>query len=141
MDKVNVSNIKIIPLKRIYNKNGDIFHGLKKTDTGFKSFEEVYFSRVNYKAIKGWKKHLEMTMNLIVPFGNVKFVFMDSSGAYRTEIIGESNYSRLIIPPGFWFGFQGLSKSYSIVTNIANREHDPTEVKRKSIDEIEFKWI
>ena len=27
-------------------------------------------------SIKGWKKHLEMTMNLIVPLGMVRFVFL-----------------------------------------------------------------
>jgi hypothetical protein len=39
-----------------------------------------------------------------------------------------------------WIGFQGLSASGSILLNIANIEHNPAEVDKKNIEEIEFNW-
>ena len=55
-----------------------MYHAIKKTDIGFLSFGEAYFSSVEYKLIKGWKKHKKMTLNFIVPIGKIKFVIHDS---------------------------------------------------------------
>ena len=43
----------------------------------YNGFGELYFSEVNFGEIKAWKKHKKMVMNLIVPCGEVKFVFFD----------------------------------------------------------------
>jgi len=37
-------------------------------------------------------------------------------------------------------GFQGLSDSGSILLNIANIEHNPREVDKKNLEQIEFNW-
>ena len=65
----------ISELNQIYNPKGDILHALKKSDSSFNNFGEAYFSFVKYNQIKGWKKHTKMNMNLIVPVGEIKFVF------------------------------------------------------------------
>ena len=141
MDKVSIENIKKIPLQVFPNENGNVYHALKKTDPGYFEFGEVYFSRININSIKAWKRHREMTMNLVVPLGEVKFIFLDSFGNFRKEIIGEKNYFRLTVPPMIWFGFKGLSKPYSIVSNIANIVHDPNEAERLPLDKIKYDWI
>ena len=69
MDKVIIRK-----LNQIKNSDGDIYHVFKKTDKEFKDFGEAYFSFINQGCIKGWKKHKEMTLNLVVPIGKVKFV-------------------------------------------------------------------
>ena len=61
-------------LKQIMSEDGAVFHAMKDTDKGFAGFGEAYFSTVKQGRIKGWKKHREMTMNLVVIFGCVKFV-------------------------------------------------------------------
>jgi dTDP-4-dehydrorhamnose 3,5-epimerase len=84
-----------------------------------------------------------MTMNLIVPFGQVKFVFCNvqsQSEVFRIEEIGDHNYARLTVPPGIWFGFQGLKVNASLVLNIADIPHDPCEVRRLSEPEINYNW-
>ena len=53
---------------------------------------------------------------------------------------GDNNYSRLTVPPGIWFGFQGLKVDASLVLNIANIPHDPFEVKRIHKSEINYNW-
>ena len=73
-----------------------------------------------------------MTMNLIVVSGDIKFYFTDGLDVYDIYTVGESNYSRLTVPPQVWFGFTGLSSQTSILCNLADIEHDPNEVERVS---------
>ena len=78
-----------------------------------------------------------------MPLGEVRFVLFDDRYNRQTfeEItLSVENYSRLTIPPKIWFGFQGLSKTNSLILNIADIEHDPNEVDRKEIEEISYNW-
>ena len=143
MGSVSLSDILVTPLARIAADGGDVMHALKNNDPEYGGFGEAYFSWLEHRRVKAWKCHTEMTMNLIVPFGNVKFVFCDldsQSGDFRIEEIGDDNYVRLTVPPGIWFGFQGLQVNSSLVLNIANIPHDPCEVRRLSESEINYNW-
>ena len=46
----------------------------------------------------------------------------------------------MTVPPRVWFGFKGRSLPYSILLNIANIPHDPTEVEHRNIDEVNYSW-
>ena len=141
MVDVNLKTIKSNPQKRITTPNGDVLHVLKKTDEDFIRFGEIYFSWIEKGSVKAWKKHNSMTMNIVVPFGKVKFVFFDENSlTYRKEEIGEDNYTRLTIPPGLWFGFKDMTNDKSLITNIADIEHDKNEVHRLDINEIKYDW-
>ena len=59
---------------------------------------------------------------------------------YEEIIISPNTYLRLTVPPGIWFGFKGLGKHINLISNIADIEHDPSEVQRKSLSEIEYNW-
>ena len=135
-----LDTIKLTPLKRINVKGGDILHGLKSNEKTFKGFKEIYFSMIDNNSVKAWKRHLRMTMNLIVPIGDVEFVFSDEENNFRKEVIGNQKYSRITVPPGIWFGFKGLYYPYSLVTNIADICHDPSEIERKLINEYNYDW-
>jgi len=136
-----MNDIIITELKRIETIGGDVLHALKKNDSGYNSFGEAYFSCIDYNSIKAWKMHKNMTLNLIVPIGNVKFVFLDSNKDLIQIIeIGEKNYMRITVPPKIWFGFKGMSKNTNLVLNIADLEHDPNEVERANLETFNFKW-
>lgn len=143
MGEINsLDSIIITPLSRIKVQGGDVLHGMKKSDLGFNEFGEAYFSIVEFNAVKAWKKHLTMTLNLVVPSGEVKFVFLAETGNYREIIIGESNYCRLTVPPNLWFGFVGQSEcSLNLVLNISDILHDPNEVVRADKNSFNYKWI
>ena len=129
-------------LSRIPNDGGDVLHGIKKNEETYFGFGEAYFSSINKGKIKGWKLHKDMTMNLIVPSGTVKFVFFDEKLKSHQELtIGRINYCRVTVPPKIWFAFQGLDNKYpNLVFNFANLQHDPNEVMRKEINEIFYDW-
>jgi dTDP-4-dehydrorhamnose 3,5-epimerase len=139
---VNLDDVVVTSLNRIPTVGGDVLHALKLSDNGFIGFGEVYFSWINNGAIKAWKCHQLMTLNLVVPIGEVHFVFhlLDQKGDFRVEVIGENRYVRLTVPPGIWFGFQGIASGSSLLVNVADMEHKPDEVIRKSVPEFAYDW-
>ena len=141
---MNISDILVTPLRRIETIGGDVLHGMKQSDPGYAGFGETYFSWVSIDAVKAWKRHTQMTMNVVVPVGKVRFVFRcvnsEDVEEFRVEEIGEDRYVRLTVPPGIWFGFQGLGTPQSLVMNIASIPHDPNEVERMLLSDINYKW-
>ena len=139
-----MNELIITPLDIIKVNKGDVMHAMKSHDPGFSGFGEAYFSVVSYNAIKAWKRHHEMTLNLVVPVGKIRFVLFDDRKASNTQfqevIISKDNYCRLTVPPMVWIGFQGLSDNGSMLLNIADIEHNLHEVDKKNIDQIEFNW-
>ena len=86
MGTVSLNDILVTPLKRIHTIGGDVLHALKSSDTGFNGFGEVYFSWIDQSAIKAWKCHLRMTLNLMVPMGKVRFVFHLMNQKYMNSL-------------------------------------------------------
>jgi dTDP-4-dehydrorhamnose 3,5-epimerase len=137
---VTVFDIKSTPLKRIAVEGGDVLHALKIGEEGYVAFGEAYFSCIEFKAIKAWKRHLRMTLNLVVPVGMVQFVFIDGENQIREEFIGVDSYRRLTVPPGIWFGFRGAGNPSSILLNVADIKHDQNEIERKLISGFNYRW-
>ena len=141
MGEVTLSNIIVNPLTRIPTHGGDVMHAMKSCDKGYAGFGEAYFSLISKGAIKAWKRHSVMTMNLIVPVGRVRFVFYQDNGSlFRTEEVGTDRFVRLSVPPGIWFGFQGLAEPQSLILNIASIIHDPSEIERLPLTGINYDW-
>tara|TARA_Y100000741_G_scaffold361539_1_gene345717 strand:- start:532 stop:981 length:450 start_codon:yes stop_codon:yes gene_type:complete len=146
MGKINIEDVIITPLNKINNPKGDIFHGLKKSDDGFLGFGEAYFSIINNGEIKGWNRHKKMTLNLIVPFGEVTFVIYDtrnnsiSSGNYFRVDLSPSNYKRLTVPPRLWIAFKGINNKTNLILNISDMEHDSKEIEKLDLDQIDYNW-
>jgi dTDP-4-dehydrorhamnose 3,5-epimerase len=135
--------IKVIKTKIIKNSLGDILLFLKKKQIRNKkwTFKEAYFSKIKKNKIKAWKMHLKMTLNLIVAYGEVKFIFYsEKKNKFKKIILNQKNIRRLVVPPGIWFGFKGLFKKDSIILNIANEYSEKKEVLKKNIKEIKYNW-
>ena len=131
--------MKTKKFKIIKNKLGDIQKVISKKSQNFKGFGELYFSWVQNNYIKAWKKHKVMTLNLVVPFGKVEFLFYDEGfNNFKKIIISAENYKRITVPPDIWFGFKGQYEEFSLVVNCADIVHDPSEVDVKSILDIPF---
>ena len=141
---MTLATILLTPLSRIETTGGDVLHAMKQSDAGYGGFGEVYFSWVAVGAVKAWKRHMRMTMNIVVPVGQVRFVFRSANSgggsAFRVEEIGVDRYARITVPPGIWFGFQGLGTPQSLVLNIASIPHDPNEVERLALSEVKYAW-
>ena len=139
-----IKDLIITPLQVIDVPGGNVSHAIKKSSNGFVGFGEAYFSQINSGSIKAWKRHRLMTLNLIVVFGVIRFVIFDDRNSSKIQfqeiVISSENYSRLTIPPMLWVGFQGLSSGNSMLLNFANIEHDPSEIDKRKIEQIEYDW-
>ena len=135
-----MDGIIITPLEKIYHPKGDILKALKKTDDGFDNFGEAYFSEIYKGEIKGWKKHREMTLNLVVIIGEIKFViFNEKTKEFFSINISKSNYKRLTIKPGLFMAFKGIN-NHNMVLNIANIEHRTDETLNIDLNQIIYDW-
>ena len=136
---LKMNQIIIKQLKKIHIEEGEVLHALKSSEEEFHGFKEAYFSTIKKNKIKAWKRHLMMTMNLIIPVGRVQFNFYDNNKKLlKNTIVGEDNYCRITVPPMIWFGFKGLSSQTSYILNISNEPHDPLEVERKPLSFLNF---
>jgi dTDP-4-dehydrorhamnose 3,5-epimerase len=140
-----IDGVILTPLRQIQHPQGDVFHGMKKSDAGFAGFGEAYFSTVRKGDIKAWKKHLSMTLNIIVPTGEIRFVLFDdrpvspTKGATNEFTLSPDNYYRLTVPPQVWMAFQGLGDDNRLL-NIASMEHVPDEMERLPLTAIPYCW-
>ena len=127
-------------LKQIHNPKGDIYHAMKKSDDGFDGFGEAYFSTIHQGDIKGWKKHTKMTLNLVVPVGEIEFVIYDeNTKEFFSVKISQDNYQRLTVKPNLWTAFRGMQEN-SILLNLASIEHNPDEASNIEISKISYEW-
>lgn len=135
-----MDGVILTPLKQIHHPKGDIFHGMKKSDAGFDGFGEAYFSTIHQNDIKGWKKHTQMTLNLVVPVGEIEFVVYDeNTKEFFSTKISHNNYQRLTVKAGLWMAFRGV-KEDNILLNLASIEHNPKEAINIDLSEIKYEW-
>jgi dTDP-4-dehydrorhamnose 3,5-epimerase len=121
---------------------------MKRTDASFCGFGEVYFSTVNKGQIKAWKRHRNMTLNLVVPCGEIKFALYDdrtespTCGKFLEVVLSRDNYQRLTVAPMIWMGFKGISEGINLLLNIASIPHDPLEADRLDVHNkrIQYDW-
>ncbi len=136
-----IKGVSLTALRMIPHPKGEIKHGLKQSEASFDGFGEAYFSRILPNEIKGWKKHTQMTLNLIVPVGSVRFVvFSETENLFSEIVLGENNYKRLTVQPNLWLAFQGIGTDLNLLLNIANLEHDPKEAVNKALEKIPYNW-
>ena len=144
MDKLNIDDCFISPLKTIPKQGGYIKHGIKSSDFGYSGFGELYFSSIACGVVSDWKRHNRMTMNLLVPIGEIKFCLHDQrleSKTYGNHCcikLGLNNYFRLTVPPKIWVAFEGIGSYDNVLANVASLEHDINEVDREPIEKFYF---
>jgi dTDP-4-dehydrorhamnose 3,5-epimerase len=142
-----IEGLQIVPLRRIPDERGTVFHMLRASDPHFRQFGEIYFSSVYRDAIKGWHRHAEMTLNYACISGCVKLVVLDdregsvSRGESEEIFLGPDNYSLVVIAPGLWNGFKGMAE-VSVMANCSTHEHDPARSERLDpyVNELGYDW-
>ena len=142
-----IDGVVVVPLRRIPDERGTIFHMLRRTDPHFVEFGEIYFTSIYRGVIKGWHRHADMTLNYACIAGRVKLVLYDdragssSRGVLMERFLGPDDYSLVVIPPMVWTGFKGMSDT-SIVANCATHPHDPARTERidPADDVIPYDW-
>lgn len=137
-------------LRRIETSGGEVMKALHADEDDFLGLGEAYFSRVDPGCIRAWKRHNEMTVNVVVPVGHVRFVVAtprdtpDDATTFTVFDLGPDAaaghaYGRLTIEPGTWFGFMGGCDG-GLVLNLSNIVHRPDEADGKELGEFDYSW-
>ena len=107
--------ILFTPLELIKSELGSVRHAMRINATGYHGFEEVYFSSVNKNKIKGWKKHLRMTMNLVVCHGSVRFAVLSENNLKKASLylISGTELRKAYDPTELLGSVQGLERRKS----------------------------
>lgn len=147
MDQIKTPLPHTTHLDKFKSDKGDVKHGIKSSDKSFMGFGEAYFSSVRHDVTKGWKLHKNMTLNLIVPHGEINFIVHDGKNNKSlidpliNVTIGDNNYLRLTVPPGFWVAFKGVGKGSNLLLNIASIEHNPDESENRDLNFFKVKGL
>lgn len=147
MDSIvsHIDGVTLNPLKIIPGDKGSVLHALKSEEKSFISFGEAYFSTINFNEIKGWKKHHQMVLNIVVPVGKIKFVIFDDRQDSATKnqfyevILSPENYYRLTVQPGLWMAFKGMNEGVNMLLNIASIPHNPQEADNVPLQTINYR--
>lgn len=132
----HIEGVLLTTLKQIKHPKGDVYHAMKKDALGYVDFGEAYFSSILGGLIKAWKCHSHMTLNLVCMVGKIHFVLFDgreNSSTYGKFMEATLSpecpelYRRITIPPGVWMAFVGIAEGKSMLLNVADIPHDPTE--------------
>jgi dTDP-4-dehydrorhamnose 3,5-epimerase len=143
-----IEGVLVVPLARIPDERGTVFHMLKATDPHFRQFGEIYFSSVYRGVVKGWHRHREMTLNYACVFGRIKLVLHDdrvgssTRGEVQEVFLGPDQHALVVVPPGVWNGFKGLCDPFALVANCSTHVHDPSRSDRLDpfVNEIPYDW-
>jgi dTDP-4-dehydrorhamnose 3,5-epimerase len=141
-----IDGVFFTPMKIIENPSGDLYHVVRKSSSGFVGFGEAYISTIQKGKVKGWKKHHKMTMNIVVPSGEVCIVIYDdrpesaTCHAFFEITLSLDNYVRLTIPPNLWAAFLGIGAKSNIILNVADCEHDESKSEAVEFQAIPYIW-
>lgn len=141
-----IEGVKYYPLRKFPDERGVVWHMMKKSDEAFTEFAEIYFTSIYKGVIKAWHIHKKMDLNYACMVGRVKVVLHDNrknsktNGATEEYWLGEDNYALLHIPHGVANGMMGISKGLSIIANCATLEHDPQEMLRVELSDVDYNW-
>jgi dTDP-4-dehydrorhamnose 3,5-epimerase len=131
-----LEGVHVVPLRRIADERGTILWMLRCTDEHFIQFGEIYFTTVYKDVVKGWHRHREMTLNYACVYGRIKLVLYDeregssTRGSLLEVFLGPDDHSLVVIPPGVWSGFKGMSAPFALVANCCTHPHDPSRTTR-----------
>jgi len=143
-----ISGVVILPLRQFHDQRGAVRQMLKRTDAHFREFGEIYFSTVYHGAVKAWKKHARATVSYACVAGLVRMVLYDARadspthGVVADALLGPDSYFLVVVPPGIWNGFQGVSEQEAVLASCPTEPVDAAEFARLDphTDDIPYRW-
>ena len=127
---MSLKKVKIINLKKIDNKKGEIIKILSKNDKNFKKFGEIYFSKIKKNYIKGWNLHKKFYCHITICYGDVIIKLKDQDLKSKSISLFSNSPKLIIIPPKVWFLIKSKEKN-SMILNVLSDVHDPKETLKK----------
>jgi dTDP-4-dehydrorhamnose 3,5-epimerase len=91
---------------------------------------QAYVTTVLPGVVKAWHRHALQWDRMVGLSGRVLLVLVDgrddspTRGAVFETVLGERHSRLVLIPPGVWHGFKGISAGEAMVLNLPTRAYD-----------------
>jgi len=145
IDGVKTKKLKVIP-----DEKGRLMEILRKDDSLFQEFGQIYVTTTYPGVVKAWHKHEKQTDNVVCVRGMIKLALYDPREESSTfkEInqfyLGIHNPLLVQIPPGIYHGWMCVSEEEAIIVNIPTEVYsydNPDEQRLNPHDnDIHFEW-
>ena len=142
---VTVKNLKVMPDER-----GRVMEILRRDDSFFSGFGQVYLTTAYPGVVKGWHYHKKQTDNMTVVKGMMKIVLYDSRNSSSTKgeinefFAGEHNPILIQIPPLVYHGFKCIGPEEALVINVLDKLYHHRQPDEFRIDphsrKIPYAW-
>ncbi|MFH2068636.1 MAG: dTDP-4-dehydrorhamnose 3,5-epimerase family protein [Candidatus Omnitrophota bacterium] len=142
---VKVKNLKVLPDER-----GRVMEILRRDDSLFSGFGQVYLTTAYPGVVKGWHYHKKQTDNMTVVKGMMKIVLYDSRKSSTTKgeinefFAGEQNPILIQIPPLVCHGFKCISPEEALVINVPDKPYHYKQPDEFRVDphsrKIPYAW-
>ncbi len=149
-DKKRIQGVDVKPLKVISDERGRLMEILRRDDSCFEKFGQVYMTTTYSGVVKAWHYHRLQKDTFAVVRGMIKLVLYDdradspTKGSVNEFFIGEHNPVFVTIPPFVYHGFKGISAEEAIVINVPTEMYDyknPDEYRLPAhTDAIPYDW-
>jgi len=145
IDGVKTKKLKVIPDER-----GRLMEILRRDDSLFLNFGQVYMTTTYPNVVKAWHKHEKQTDNVACVQGMIKLVLYDfrkNSTTFK-EInefyLGVHNPLLVQIPAGVYHGWMCVSQGEAIVVNIPTEVYNYAHPDEQRLDphknDIPYDW-
>ncbi len=145
-----IQGVRTKALRVIPDERGRLFEMLRRDESIFLKFGQVYCTSVTVGVVKGWHYHKRQVDNFVCVSGMIKLVAYDARTGSRTKglvnefFIGVHHPMLVQIPPGVYHGFKGLTEPESLVINISTEPYHHAKPDEYRLDphttEIPYDW-
>ena len=145
-----IEGVKSKTLKVIPDERGRLMEILRKDDSLFQQFGQVYMTTTYPGVVKAWHLHRKQTDNIACIRGMIKLVLYDSRkdsvtyGELNELFVGIHNPMLFQIPPGVYHGWMCTSPDEAVVINIPTELYDYENPDEFRVDpyenDIPYDW-
>jgi dTDP-4-dehydrorhamnose 3,5-epimerase len=132
---VKTKNLRIIPDER-----GRLMEILRRDDSLFQEFGQVYMTTTFPGVVKAWHLHKKQTDNICCLTGMIKLVLYDgrNESATFSEInefyLGVHNALLVQVPAHVYHGWKCISQEEAVVINIPTNVYDHKQPDEPRLD-------
>jgi len=147
---VAIEGVQTRTLRVIADERGRLMEILRRDDSIFEEFGQIYLTTVYPGVVKAWHYHKIQNDNVTCVKGMLKLVLYDdrenspSRGELMEFFMGEHNPVLVKIPAHVYHGFKGISAEESLVINCPtepDNRQEPDEFRLDAhTDKIPYEW-
>jgi dTDP-4-dehydrorhamnose 3,5-epimerase len=149
-DSTLIHDLVVERLRVIPDERGRLMEIMRRDDSFFSGFGQVYLSTIYPGVVKAWHYHRIQEDRFTCIKGTIKAAFYDdrenspSRGVLNVIYLGEHNPCLVVIPAGVYHGWKCVGESEAYVINVPSEPYNRSNPDEYRVDphsgEIPYDW-